>query len=602
MTQLGSPPILVTFFRLGGIPFNMLDTTLQDLRFTLRQLGKSKGFTLTAVMTVALAIGANTAIFTLVNAVMLKSLPVADPARLYRLGDGDNCCVIGGLQGRFSIYSYPLYTYLRDRTPEFEQMAAFQAGHQQVGVRRAGFAQGNEPFVDQFVSGNYFSLFGLHAYAGRLIGPADDLRGAPPVAVMSYRAWRQQYGSDPSVIGATFVIDGYPFTISGIAPPGFFGDTMRPDPPDFWMPLATEPAVHGKNALLDRAQDYWLYTFGRLKAGTPVAALEAKVNVLMKQWMLENDPPLTAREKREFEREYIALAPGGAGIQLMQANYGSDLRLLMAVTGLVLLIACANLANLLLARGAATRGAGVAAHGARRPARAIDPADADRIGNDRGARRSARHFLRDGGNRSAASPDLPCRALRAHRRDALAARDGLFAAALADYRNRLWRSARVVGIERGPGGGAARRGPLHRHSRDPDAEAAGERTGGALPVAAGGRGLDGADAGKSAESEFRFPAGGRRHHQCERRAQRLRAGKIRVDLWRNRTPHERHPRRPQLQPVAVRADGGQQLVARNFAGRPPGRSGAAVSILVGPGEPALLRNHRRPHAARTHVR
>ncbi|HEY1494147.1 MAG TPA: ABC transporter permease [Candidatus Solibacter sp.] len=333
----------------------MLDTTLQDLRLTLRQLGKSKGFTVTAVMTVALAIGANTAIFTLVNAVMLKSLPVTDPARLYRLGDGDNCCVIGGLQGRFSIYSYPLYEYLRDHTPEFEQMAAFQGGPAQVGVHRAGPGQVNEPLVDQFVSGTYFSLFGLRPYAGRLLAPADDTRGAPPVAVMSYRVWRQQYGADPGVVGSTFVIDGYPFTIAGIAPPGFFGDTMRPDPPDFWLPLAIEPAVHQKNALLDRKQDYWLYSFGRVRPGTAMGALEAKINAQMKQWMLENDPPLTAQQKQAFERQHIRLAPGGSGIQLMQSGYGSDLKLLMAVTGLVLLIACANLANLLLARGAATR-------------------------------------------------------------------------------------------------------------------------------------------------------------------------------------------------------------------------------------------------------
>jgi hypothetical protein len=116
----------------------MLDTTFQDLRFTLRQLAKSKGFTITAVMTVALAIGANSAIFTLVNAVMLKSLPVADPGHLYRLGDGDNCCVIGGLQGRLSIYSYPMYFYLRDHAPEFAELAAFQGGPAQVGVHRAG--------------------------------------------------------------------------------------------------------------------------------------------------------------------------------------------------------------------------------------------------------------------------------------------------------------------------------------------------------------------------------------------------------------------------------------------------------------------------------
>lgn len=205
----------------------MLDTTLQDLRFALRQLAKSKGFTVTAVMTVALAIGANSAIFTLVNAVMLKSLPVADPVRIYRLGDGDACCVIGGLQGRFSIYSYPLYRYLHEHTPEFEQVAAFQAGHATVGVRRAGGAEVNEPFADQFVSGNYFALFGLRAYAGRLIGPEDDVRGAPPVAVMSYRVWQQKYGSDPSVIGASFQIDGSPFTIAGIAPPGFFGEDRK---------------------------------------------------------------------------------------------------------------------------------------------------------------------------------------------------------------------------------------------------------------------------------------------------------------------------------------------------------------------------------------
>ncbi len=334
----------------------MLDTTLQDLRFTLRQLAKSKGFTVTAVLTVALAIGANTAIFTLVNAVMLKSLPVVDPARLYRLGDGDNCCVIGGLQGRFSIYSYPLYVYLRDHMPEFEQMAAFQGGPGQVGVHRAGPAPVNEPFVDQFVSGNYFSMFGLRAFAGRLIEPADDTRGAPPVAVMSYRAWRQQYGADPSVVGATFVIDGYPFTIAGIAPPGFFGDTMRPDPPDFWLPLAAETTVHQKNALLDRKNDYWVYAFGRLRAGASIPAVEARLNVEMKQWMLANDPPVNLPQRQSFDRQHIYIVPGGAGIQRMQDSYGRDLKLLMAVTGLVLLIACANLANLLLARGAANRG------------------------------------------------------------------------------------------------------------------------------------------------------------------------------------------------------------------------------------------------------
>jgi predicted permease len=332
----------------------MLDSTIQDLRVAIRQLAKSKGFTLTAVLTVALAIGANSAIFTLVHAVMFQSLPVSDPRQLYRLGDGDNCCVIGGIQGRFSMYSNALYLYFRDHASEFAEMAAFQGGPARVGVRRDGVTAPSEAFVDQFVSGNYFSMFGVKPFAGRLLTAADDRRGAPPVAVMSYRAWAQ-YGSDPSLIGSTFIIDGAPFTIAGIAPPGFFGDTLRPDPPDFWMPLATEPIVHGQRALLDRNDNYWLYIIGRLKPGTALGPLESKLNVQLKQWLLQNDPPTTSFAKREFERQYLALTPAGSGVNRMKQNFGSDLKLLMSITGLVLLIACANLANLQLARGIANR-------------------------------------------------------------------------------------------------------------------------------------------------------------------------------------------------------------------------------------------------------
>src|SRR5258708_3195604 len=158
----------------------MLDSAIQDLRIAMRQLAKSKGFTITAILTVALAIGANTAIFTLLHAVMFQALPVADPAQLYRLGDADNCCVTGGIQSRFSIYSYPLYLSLRDQTPVFSEMAAFQAGPARVGVRRDGVAASSQPFVDQFVSGNYFSMFGLRPFAGLLLTAADERREAPP--------------------------------------------------------------------------------------------------------------------------------------------------------------------------------------------------------------------------------------------------------------------------------------------------------------------------------------------------------------------------------------------------------------------------------------
>jgi predicted permease len=328
---------------------------VRDIRFALRQLAAAKAFTITAMVTLALGIGANTGIFTLVNALMMKSLPVADPQRIVRLGDGDNCCVIGGLQGRFSIYSYPLYQYLREHTPEFEEMSAFQGGVGPVGVRRAG-SNASEPFVDQYVSGNYFTLFGLRPFAGRLLAPSDDVRGAAPAAVMSYRAWQEHFGGNASLVGSAINIDGTTFTLVGIAPPGFFGAALQPDPPDFWMPLASEPVVHGKNALLDQKNSHWLYLFGRAKPGVRMAAVEAEVNGELQQWLAENDPGTDEAYRKSREKQHISLVPAGSGVAQMRQNYQRDLRLLMGITSLVLLIACANLANLQLARGAASAG------------------------------------------------------------------------------------------------------------------------------------------------------------------------------------------------------------------------------------------------------
>src|SRR5215471_4453891 len=322
-----------------------------DIRFALRQLAAAKGFTIVAMVTLALGIGANTGIFTLIHALMLKSLPVADPERIVRLGDGDNCCVLGGTQGRFSVYSYALYSHLRSHTPEFEDICAFQGGADQAGVRRAG-AAAPEPFVNQFVSGNYFSVFGLHAFAGRLIEPSDDVRGAPPVAVMSFRAW-QHFGAGRDLVGSTWTIEGAPVTVIGIAPPGFFGASLQPNPPDFWMPLAAEPVMMGRNSLLDRKTQHWLYAFGRLKPGVAWAPVEAKLNAELRQWLMENEAPQSERERKALEQQHLALAPGGGGIAGMRETFARDLKLLLGITGLVLLIACANLANLQLARGTA---------------------------------------------------------------------------------------------------------------------------------------------------------------------------------------------------------------------------------------------------------
>ncbi len=333
---------------------HLLETLLGDLRHGLRTLAKSPGFTIVAVVTLALGIGANTAIFTLVDAVMLRSLPVASPKQLYRLGNEETCCVIGGFQGNWGIYSYDLYKQFRDHTPEFSEMAAFQGGQQELSARRSGSPGAAEPFTGEFISGNYFSTFGIGVFAGRAITPADDKPGAPPVAVISYRTWQEHYGLDPSVVGASFTINQVPYTVVGIAPAGFFGDRLTDSPPDFWLSLASEPALMQQNSVLNSPGDHWLYVIGRMKAGATPAAVQSKVTVELQQW-LSAQPDLSAYDRSQLPKQRINLAPAGGGILNMEYETASGLRVLMIISGLVLLIACANIANLLLARGAANR-------------------------------------------------------------------------------------------------------------------------------------------------------------------------------------------------------------------------------------------------------
>ena len=329
-------------------------TFMQDLRYGFRRLRQSPGFALVCVITLALGIGANTAIFTLVDAVMLKSLPVASPRELYRLGDNGNCCVNGGLQDDWALFSYAKYQQFRDHTPEFSQMAGFQAFTSDFSVRRNGAAVPAQPFQGEFVSGNYFSTFGVGAFAGRTLTPEDDKPGAAPVAMMSYRAWRQDYGADPSVIGATFTINTVPYTLLGVAPPGFFGDQVRANPPDFWLPISTEPAIHGKENFLNRPDTDWLYIIGRLKPGAKPAAIQSEVTVELQQW-LSTRPDLTAYDRSQLGKQHIVIVPAAGGVANLEQDTAKGLHLLTVISALVLLIACANIANLMLARGAAAR-------------------------------------------------------------------------------------------------------------------------------------------------------------------------------------------------------------------------------------------------------
>ncbi|HUB00833.1 MAG TPA: ABC transporter permease [Terracidiphilus sp.] len=337
-----------------------MNNLLLDLRYALRQLRKSPGFALTVVLTLALGIGANTAIFTLVQQILLRSLPVANPAQLYRIGDKDQCCVDGGFPedagstGDYSIFSYDLYRYLQSNTPEFEELAAVQAGQGGWSVRRGNAVP--KQLHGEFVSGNFFSVLGILPLEGRVFSPADDTPGSPPAVVLSYRAWQGEYASDPHIVGSTIYIDTKPFAVIGVTPPGFFGDRVTDDPPDFWMTINMEPYVRGAlSSILHHQTSNWLYPIGRVRPGTNIATLQARVSATLRQWLYSQPDFTKDGGNTVIPKQHVVLSPAGGGIQNLQEETGSGLKLLMILSCVVLLIACANIANLMLARATTRR-------------------------------------------------------------------------------------------------------------------------------------------------------------------------------------------------------------------------------------------------------
>ena len=329
---------------------------LEDLRDALRQLRKAPGFTTTAVITLALGIGATTAIFTLIHQVMLKSLPVAKPEELWRIGDKIRCCNWGGYNqgedGDFSLFSWEAYKNFRARTPEFTDLAALEAGNAALGVRRAGSQAAADTRNGEFVSGNFFRTLGVQPWIGRLMTDADDQEGAPSVAVMSYHIWQGKYGSDSSVVGASYQINGHPFTVIGVAAPGFYGAKLGGGGmPDFWLPLTTELVIDGATARLKRPNGSFLDLIGRVRPGVNPKSLEAELKVEFHNWLASHVPDMEPGEKELWQQQTLHLTPGGAGVAAMKDQYQDGLRLLLVAAGCVLLVACGNLANLMLARG-----------------------------------------------------------------------------------------------------------------------------------------------------------------------------------------------------------------------------------------------------------
>jgi predicted permease len=319
-----------------------------DLRVAVRRLRQQPGFSLVVVVTLALGLGANIAVFTLIHTLMLRSLPVHEPDRLFRLGDTNDCCVNSGWpRAGFSLFSFRLFEQLQAGLPGFVDLAAFPATLMPVSLRRAGTNM-SQSLPGEFVTANYFQMFGVNAVAGRLLRPDDDRPGAPAVVVLSYRAW-SRFGFDPSLVGASLVVNGMPMTVAGITPPDFFGDTIRPDPADVWLPMGQEPALRATSSLIERADQNWLYAIGRLAPHASHDQVSAQATTVLQQWLsAQSFIPESSRDR--IARQYIRVTPAAGGIPLMSGQYSRSLTVLLITSAVLLLIAAANLANMLLAR------------------------------------------------------------------------------------------------------------------------------------------------------------------------------------------------------------------------------------------------------------
>ena len=326
-------------------------TVLQDIRYGARILRRSPGFTAVAVLTLAVGIGVNTGIFSLINAVMLRRLPVSDPSRLVLFGDGESAGSTAGLpNGSWTLFSYPMFREFEQRNTVFSGVAAIKSLLLSVHAKVSGSTE-LEKVQTQLVSGSYFPVLGVNAHLGRLFTEADDRTpGGHPVAVLSYAWWNRRFARDQSIVGKAVTIGSTVYTIIGVAPPEFFGISVGQSP-DLWIPLAMEAEVSpGWTGLNDKFFQS-LHVLGRLKPNLDIQKAGADVNVLFKQML--NDyvgPAPTKQQQQDIQLARIDLTPAATGLSNLRSQFSAPLRTLMALVGLVLFIACSNVANLLLAR------------------------------------------------------------------------------------------------------------------------------------------------------------------------------------------------------------------------------------------------------------
>ncbi len=332
--------------------WSWLETLLQDILYGVRAMLRSPGITLVALLSLALGIGANTAIFSLMDAVMLRSLPVKNPQQLVLLGEANSNGITDEF-GATQLYSYPFYRELQKRNQVFSETAAIFSMSSDIHGTVSGRNQA-EPMHVQLVSGTYFSTLGVQAMMGRTLTDEDDsTQGDHPVAVVSDSWWKKDLARDPNVLNRTLKIGDTTYNIVGVAPPEFFGTTVG-ESPDIWIPMSMVEQVppHFKGAYSDNFAES-LYILGRLKPGVSMAQATTNVNLLFQQILRHLRGSLSQDDAKALKQAHVPLTSMATGLSGLRHQFSDPLKILMGIAGMVLLIACANIANLLLARSTA---------------------------------------------------------------------------------------------------------------------------------------------------------------------------------------------------------------------------------------------------------
>lgn len=321
----------------------------QDIRYGARVLWLNAGFAAVAILSLALGVGANTAIFQLLDAVRMRALPVKDAQRLATVRIADRSWNSGNFSTRYSQLTNPIWEQIRDRQEAFSSIFAW-------APERLNLATGGEVRYAQsiWVSGDFFKTLEVQPFMGRLLTTADDTRGcATGPSVISYSFWQREFSGDPNVLGRAFTLEGHPFQVVGITPPNFYGVEVGRSY-DMAIPICTEPIIHGEGTHLDKRHHWWLAAMGRLKPGWTTARATAQLNAVSPAILEATVPPVYDADGVKHYMQYkFAAFPGDNGFSSLRREYESPLWLLLGTAGLVLLIACANLANLMLARASA---------------------------------------------------------------------------------------------------------------------------------------------------------------------------------------------------------------------------------------------------------